>query len=174
MKDSSSSKLVSEINCMIEKSRNMRIKVDQDFLEYQNKVELELSAFLKETEICKSRIHLLISDSQLEYAVSFLEKERDASESFDCAPSFMEESSVSFNTSFLRDDNSVPDDLESSLVDDLESSLADDESQETAVNHYNNFQTRKEVRRRIRFSKINMLRTKTLSNLSSFSKILQH
>ena len=151
--------MISEINDLIEKSRSMRTKIDQDFLEYQNKVELEFSSFLKETKEYKIRIEALsISSSQLEDSLdNSLEGERDGTES--CASSYREESSISFSTSVLHD--------EASVTDDLESSLADDESQETALNHYHNFQTRKEVKRRIRFSKSNMLRAKTLNNLSS-------
>ena len=158
MDDYTGSRIKHEILDLIEKSRRMRTKLDEDFLEYQSRVEFEFSSLAKETRAAKSRISATTLSSTSVTSASFSAED----EGVDNA-SWREESSASFSTSFLKDETSTTNE-------DMDSSLADDESQETAMNHYNTFQARKRIQRQIRFSKSNMMRVKTLNNLSILYK----
>lgn len=138
---------------MIEECRSIKKAADDGFLDYQSRVELELTTFLKEIKDTQSHFNEVQQeslDTSLDYSKEFIEDGTDSQ-------SFV--GSVSCGTSSAIKE-----------LNDYESSLYDNDSQETAMNHYQVFQDRKSIQRRIRFNRTNNLRARTLAKLGALYK----
>lgn len=148
--------LKQEFEYLVDLCRANRHEVDNRFLDYQNKVDLEFQQHLKKREIFQNQLESMHkANKPLIYTISHR---------LTCQK---QEDEVSKDDSYYASSNTLNVE-EISTQDDYDS--FEDESQEMAINHVNNFHIRKEIQRKIRYSRSHYQRAGTLLRIDGLYK----